>query len=256
MRSAGGKGVKKVRLPRKYFILAAFGGVLIIYVSFWNYKSDHSTPTTYRRIESQGSVDEKVRQEMRTESGQFRIHTLASRLAAPTPVKDANSPSLAVKYSRRAYNGAPPVIPHPIKNDDSKPGAQCLSCHLGGGYVDAFHAYAPKTPHPDYINCRQCHVPAGHLAPFRGESNFATRTIPKQPGAALPGGPPRIPHDLKERGNCAACHVGEGVPLAIRTSHPERIYCRQCHVPQDEENQHWERSDVTQIQSTPEKEHL
>ena len=33
------------------------------------------------------------------------------------------------------------------------------------------------------------------------------------------------------RENCAACHDGPGAREEIRTSHPERTRCRQCHVP-------------------------
>jgi hypothetical protein len=33
------------------------------------------------------------------------------------------------------------------------------------------------------------------------------------------------------RENCAACHTGPAAREEIRTTHPERIRCRQCHVP-------------------------
>jgi cytochrome c-type protein NapB len=33
------------------------------------------------------------------------------------------------------------------------------------------------------------------------------------------------------RENCAACHTGPAAREEIRTSHPERTRCRQCHVP-------------------------
>jgi cytochrome c-type protein NapB len=32
------------------------------------------------------------------------------------------------------------------------------------------------------------------------------------------------------RENCAACHAGPAAREEIRTSHPERTRCRQCHV--------------------------
>ena len=38
------------------------------------------------------------------------------------------------------------------------------------------------------------------------------------------------PHDLFFRGNCLACHSGPSAVAEIRTAHPERADCRQCHV--------------------------
>jgi hypothetical protein len=48
---------------------------------------------------------------------------------------------------------------------------------------------------------------------------------------ALAEGPPLIPHDLEQRGNCLACHGGPSAVIEIRTTHPERASCRQCHLP-------------------------
>ena len=48
---------------------------------------------------------------------------------------------------------------------------------------------------------------------------------------ATPGAPPRIPHRVLMRENCLACHDGPGAREAVRTDHPERSRCRQCHVP-------------------------
>jgi nitrate reductase cytochrome c-type subunit len=48
---------------------------------------------------------------------------------------------------------------------------------------------------------------------------------------ATPGAPPRIPHRILMRENCVACHDGSAAREEIRTTHPERWRCRQCHVP-------------------------
>ena len=48
---------------------------------------------------------------------------------------------------------------------------------------------------------------------------------------ATPGAPPRIPHRVLMRENCVACHDGPGAREEVRTTHPERWRCRQCHVP-------------------------
>lgn len=45
---------------------------------------------------------------------------------------------------------APPVIPHPIA--DNVTGEGCLACHKEG--LNG----APPTPHPERVNCTQCHV--------------------------------------------------------------------------------------------------
>ena len=47
-----------------------------------------------------------------------------------------------------------------------------------------------------------------------------------------PASPPTIPHTLQLRENCLACHGGAASRVEIRTSHPERPRCRQCHVPE------------------------
>ena len=55
---------------------------------------------------------------------------------------------------------------------------------------------------------------------------------------ALEESPPVIPHQLQMRENCLACHAGPGAPKEIRVSHPERINCRQCHVPNNKVIEH------------------
>jgi hypothetical protein len=47
--------------------------------------------------------------------------------------------------------------------------------------------------------------------------------------------PPPIPHALQSRGNCLTCHAGPAAVAEIRTSHPERADCRQCHIAPDAE---------------------
>jgi cytochrome c-type protein NapB len=108
----------------------------------------------------------------------------------------------AVYYARRAEPGAPPVIPH-VVDDGGAAGEVCLACHGDGGWVPRFEAYTPVTPHPA-------------LPPLRR--------------AAMSGAPPPIPHSLEMRERCRACHAGPGAVDEFRTSHPERVSCRQCHA--------------------------
>ena len=136
--------------------------------------------------------------------------------------------SLKYFYSLRAYSGAPPIIPHPILEKKTLTGEDCLGCHKRGGFVPKFHAYAPIVPHPKKLNCRQCHNPV-YL-----NSLFKKNTWIKNEGdrgfVHLSGGPPVIPHSLQMRENCLACHGGMAAVDEIRTTHPERINCLQCHV--------------------------
>jgi cytochrome c-type protein NapB len=163
-----------------------------------------------------------------TESGVFRLSKLALAYleAPPTP---AHGRTLQTFDSRRAYPGAPPIIPHPLADATSFGGRTCLACHADGGWVPTLDAYAPVTPHPELASCVQCHVPAASASLFRG-TTFVRAARPALGGAALPGSPPPIPHDLQLRDNCLACHAGPSAVREIRTTHPERINCRQCHA--------------------------
>lgn len=138
--------------------------------------------------------------------------------------------TLHTNYTNRAYPGAPPVIPHVLVSEKGIGGQTCLQCHENGGYVDKFDAFAPVTPHPELVNCRQCHVPQTTTSVFKS-SNWVKADFPGLQNVALPGAPPMIPHDLNLRENCLACHAGPGAPIEIRVTHPERVNCRQCHLP-------------------------
>lgn len=144
--------------------------------------------------------------------------------------KRAEPRSLEIYYARRFYPGSPPVIPHAVEGAARSTGRKCLTCHARGGFVKTQNVYAPVTPHPEKVHCRQCHVPAKTQDLFRG-NEWKSVEPPRRGDRALPGGPLRIPHSLQMRGNCLACHGGTGTPEAIRTTHPERTQCRQCHVP-------------------------
>lgn len=138
--------------------------------------------------------------------------------------------SAAESQGRRAYPGAPPTIPHPLLSEEGIGGKSCLQCHNNGGYVDQFKAFAPVTPHPEMLNCRQCHVPTKTTGLFK-ESNFKKENFPNTHQSATPGSPPVIPHPIMMRENCMSCHAGAGARKDIRVSHANRVNCRQCHVP-------------------------
>lgn len=154
----------------------------------------------------------------------------------------------------RAYPGAPPRIPHGLTEEEFRR-TTCNVCHRRGGWVARFGTYAPVTPHPEYGSCLQCHLPLDELvgiprpvsesalvcdqchvdpdAPRRTfvEVDWRPAEWPETDRQAMAGSPHLIPHGLESRNNCLACHSGPGAVVELRTDHPERLGCRQCHVP-------------------------
>lgn len=166
------------------------------------------------------------------ETGVFRLapHALEYRKPGEQEAPPPGGRTLASFYQRRAYAGAPPVIPHRMLNAQAWGGASCLSCHQDGGYTPEFKAMAPVTPHPELKACVQCHVPQQEAAGVFRATTFTRMAAPEIDGSALPGSPPPIPHDLQMRANCLACHAGPAAVREVRTDHPERVNCRQCHA--------------------------
>ena len=150
----------------------------------------------------------------------------------PVPDRDGAVKSTArVRAQRRAYDGAPPTIAH----DDF--GMRCEACHDSRGMAMDGVGFAPASPHDGTseagatTRCRQCHVFVVQDELFVESSYVGLAQDMHAGGRATPGAPPTIPHRTLMRENCIACHGGPGARENIRTSHPERTRCRQCHVP-------------------------
>ncbi|MGB0431758.1 MAG: nitrate reductase cytochrome c-type subunit [Bacteroidia bacterium] len=137
--------------------------------------------------------------------------------------------SIEKYYNNRAYPGAPPIIPHTVENQGNIGANNCLQCHKNGGYVPNFNAYAPITPHPDYISCKQCHVPVNTEEYFK-KSEWQKPMPTSLNNRALATSPPVIPHEIKMHENCLSCHLGPSAVKEIKVSHPERSNCLQCHA--------------------------
>jgi cytochrome c-type protein NapB len=134
--------------------------------------------------------------------------------------------SLANRAQRRAYNGAPPTVPHPIDQMTSR---GCLTCHGEGIRSPSLHA--AKMPHPYYANCTQCHVeqvPQFTAAPMFRENSFAGLSAPQSGARAYPEAPPVVPHTTWLRDDCLSCH-GRTARPGMETTHPWRSNCLQCH---------------------------
>ncbi len=145
------------------------------------------------------------------------------------PFDKTQGRSLSSYYKNRAFNGAPPTIPHELLSEKGIGGKTCLQCHENGGYVNQFAAFAPVTPHPTFINCKQCHVPQ-KTKQFFVSSNWKRPDPVAINQSAMPGSPPVIPHELQLRENCLSCHAGPSAAKEIRIDHAERVNCRQCHA--------------------------
>ena len=139
----------------------------------------------------------------------------------------AKSQSLVRRESRRAYNGAPPVIPHTV---DQLSATACMACHEHGLRVE--NRIAGSMPHPYLTNCTQCHVEQQTSAPVANamvHNAFDGKAAPFAGERAWPGAPPVIPHTTHMRNDCLACHGLNG-PAGMQTSHPWRQSCTQCHA--------------------------
>lgn len=150
----------------------------------------------------------------------------------PVPDRDGAAKSTAsVRAERRAYDGAPPTIPH------ESFGASCSACHDERGQSVRGVGFAPASPHVatskagGTVRCRQCHVFVTTEALFVATEFEGLAQDLAAGDRAATGAPPRIPHRILMRENCVACHDGPGAREEARTTHPERWRCRQCHVP-------------------------
>ncbi len=155
--------------------------------------------------------------------------------------------ALTRRAMRRAFDGAPPVVPHPV---DQRAVPNCNVCHEQGAKVGDL--IAPAMSHAALSSCQQCHVEqsatsrALTASAERGSDVFAAARVagsefePAEFGGqgarAWQGAPPVMPHSMWMRQRCDSCHGVSGHP-GLRTSHPERQSCVQCHAPQAALNQ-------------------
>ena len=228
-------------------VAAAGAGVTAAYVALRRAAANPEAPATAGAARVPIGAESPIA----AEAGVYRTGTRMLSVGDPeTPRRPANPRTLHLYQVRRAFPGAPPRIPHGLTNVEFRTSA-CNTCHERGGYSPRFGAYVPVTPHPEQSACLQCHVVEdqvsgvdlpGHdpnticsqchdpdaprrLAPERGAARWPRLA------ASSDGSPPVVPHQFWGRENCVACHAGPGAVQEIRTGHPERSGCRQCHVP-------------------------
>lgn len=142
--------------------------------------------------------------------------------------------AVAMRTERRAYDGAPPTVPHPTQQ---RGGLACLACHgkgvvLGEG-VD--RRVASVMSHRFLTNCTQCHVEQVSARwgpsdwPPEGSNSFVGLASPTEGPRAHPTAPPQMPHSAHMRSACGSCHGPTG-PKGLQTSHFDRQSCTQCHT--------------------------
>lgn len=150
----------------------------------------------------------------------------------------SKSAALADRSERRAYHGAPPTIPHPVGQGTA---SECMACHDTGIRFGTLRA--TPIPHEAFTSCTQCHAMQEPNMPWTNPSegvaldprdvpNSFVGTEPPLAGPRWTGiAPPAIAHPTFMHERCMSCHGPNG-PDALRSTHPNRQSCEQCHVPQ------------------------
>ena len=190
---------------------------------------DRATPRSAQQATCGGTTRALTTPATTAEPAIIRVRPLADRDAACAS-------SLSARAANRAYDGAPPIIPHDVESFTQT--KSCMDCHADGFAMGTRIARA--MPHPYLAACEQCHVtqqpPLAAHALTAGtplpESTFEGlfRTGPST--RAWAEAPPTVPHDLMMRTNCLACHGRLGY-AGLQTTHPERTNCVQCHIQAD-----------------------
>ena len=124
----------------------------------------------------------------------------------------------------RAFYTAPPVIPHEVESRDSR---DCLLCHsttLKDGWEMA------QTPHPPFSNCLQCHAPSLPGGDLEVANAWKGLEEPQRDKRWAKTSPPTVPHRIFMRENCLVCHGPDNSNMRLKTPHPERASCLQCHA--------------------------
>jgi cytochrome c-type protein NapB len=227
---------------RRYAVLAVVLALGVVLVGFL--RGVREPPAVSRQAPAPGTVstnvppairyDELPAHPRRASDGKSFLSALKydrpDVFAPVTRTEEMRSQALADRAKNRAFDGAPPTIPHSI---DQMTTASCLLCHGEG--VKVVDRVATKVSHPHYANCTQCHVESSRPELDRHATPVAASTFSGAyragPGTrAGPGAPPTIPHTTWFRNDCMSCH-GLLTRPGTRTTHPWLTNCTQCHVP-------------------------
>lgn len=209
-----------------------------------SYESDSSQvdPNSWTVLAADYSDMSSITQE-RAEKWKTKLSDLKSNvdLFAEISISPQDkAEALARRDRNRAFNGAPPTIPHPTNDMTSE---LCATCHTVGAKTESMRISMMSHPYLD--NCTQCHVESYSSdespitlvsQPLWSENSFEGLPAPFEGRRAFEGAPPQIPHSVWMRQNCSSCHGVYGL-YGIRGTHPWRDNCQQCHVGQSLANQ-------------------
>lgn len=237
---------RHIKLGLVWIVLASAGGaVMLAAASGGAGESTESTPKVAgvpipAPQPSAGAVHPNDRA---SESLAWRLNNPAPNLVPesqsnPSAVADkfaARARAMEQRNALRAYEGAPPVIPHPIADLNVQ---TCRACHAQG--LEAGDKVARMVSHTYLTNCTQCHVEASG-ALFEGkaftQNSFVGLRASGYGGTrAWASAPPVIPHTTFMRTNCVSCHGQYGYD-GWRPDHLSRTNCAQCHAPAAEFDQ-------------------
>ncbi|MCF6284919.1 MAG: hypothetical protein L3K26_07000, partial [Candidatus Hydrogenedentes bacterium] len=136
----------------------------------------------------------------------------------------------AARATHRAFYTAPPIVPHDLYPASA---SNCLVCHSKKGTY--FGKISPRTPHPQLTNCTQCHLPSKPAFVYVEADLVETSWKGLETPTAAPRAnrviPPTMPHRKFMREDCQSCHSYQSPYTSMRTPHPQRMNCAQCHVP-------------------------
>jgi len=157
-----------------------------------------------------------------------------ARDEAVPPARSSKWAALAGREARRAFYGAPPVIPHPVQQLSQ---AECVACHESG--IRLAGRAAPPYPHDQLVSCTQCHAMAEPALPWDPQAlpadaravrnSFVGARSPTRGERWTAIAPPQVPHGTFMNERCISCHGPNGRE-AMRSTHPERQSCLQCHA--------------------------
>jgi cytochrome c-type protein NapB len=222
------------------------GAVAAAVVGFFTGMHGTPEPVGYRAAPADSVSSAKPAPQQRDmEATRYADRRAAQGLALVAlghPQRGVNDPVTldAAAYARdvakravgRAYDGAPPTIPHAV---DQAGAPACLACHAEGLSVEG--KLARPISHEPYPHCLQCHTTRESGAPrferlppsASEESAFVGLRSPGPGPRAWAGAPPQMPHRSFMRERCTACHGVHSEGVA--SSHPARQSCPQCHTP-------------------------
>lgn len=181
-------------------------------------------PATHYADMARASVAKRAHSQTRLAELKMQSDPLAEIKIKPGQKEFA----LAMRKRNRAFNGAPPTVPHPI---DQQSAQACIACHTNGIQTETLRI--PRMSHQFLENCTQCHVensPQHTPATLFRETTFEGLPAPTAGPRAYEGAPPQIPHSTWMRVDCMSCHGPTGLH-GIRSTHPWRQNCQQCHAP-------------------------